>query len=334
MAVVTHTSFNTDDRSKNLTWTVPSDWTPGDYTVRAFGNATYPCSDPTTGHRTRCGFTLEDRETLHLQPLVDSQACPGSSAPSSPSTTSDNEKSEDEKASLGENVSLDSSSSYTQQNKDALNKNLADNNNTITPSMNQTLDQTHNLTSSSDINSNNGTEGYSTELRIVLDQATVQRMQEQQILKILNEAQDYNLANSTVTMEDGSVKPMSELMDKTTIERFLQTLAQTNSTVVSTTNTTSPEESSNPAKLLQILHGNSSLIAVAPPVNTTHSVLLNHNGTMLDGSTASPGRGLAQQRDKDQIQDKSKENVASAGAGVLNGSVLVLLATTLSAWML
>ncbi|GJJ72548.1 hypothetical protein EMPS_04906 [Entomortierella parvispora] len=323
-------------RVKNLSWAVPSDWAPGDYIVRAFGNATHPCTDQSTGHRTRCGILLEDRETLHLQPLVDGQGCQDTSVPPPSTTASDNEavKSEDGNTPVGENAPLDSSNSYMQQNKDALNKNLAaTTNNTLTPSMNQTLEKEHNLTSSNDANSNNGTEGYSTELRIVLDQATVQRRQEQQILQILNEAQDYSLTNSTVTMEDGSVKPMDELMDKATMTRFLQTLDQTNSTLVSTTNTTHQGESSNPARLLQILHNNSSLIAMAPPLNTTdNSVLLNHNGTKLDAG--SPGRGLAQQPDRDQIQDKSKENGASTTGRWRGLTGSVLLATSLSAWML
>ncbi|KAG0341479.1 hypothetical protein BG004_006020, partial [Podila humilis] len=77
-----------DNRGKNITWTVPSTWAPGDYVLRAFGNASYACTDQ-EGHRTTCSFPLEDRETLHLLPLAASQGCPSLSTPvtsSSPST--------------------------------------------------------------------------------------------------------------------------------------------------------------------------------------------------------------------------------------------------------
>ncbi|KAF9909238.1 hypothetical protein EC991_008875 [Linnemannia zychae] len=32
-----------DTRTKSVTWTVPNNWPPGDYIVRAFGNASYSC---------------------------------------------------------------------------------------------------------------------------------------------------------------------------------------------------------------------------------------------------------------------------------------------------
>ncbi|KAG0201312.1 hypothetical protein BGX33_010412 [Mortierella sp. NVP41] len=38
-----------DKRTKTVTWTVPNDWPTGDYVIRAFGNASYPCQLGTRG---------------------------------------------------------------------------------------------------------------------------------------------------------------------------------------------------------------------------------------------------------------------------------------------
>ncbi|KAG0323552.1 hypothetical protein BGZ99_002726 [Dissophora globulifera] len=63
-----------DHRGKNITWSVPQDWTSGDYTLRAFGDAPYPCTE--NGHRTFCKLQLEARLTIHLQDLQQGQSCP------------------------------------------------------------------------------------------------------------------------------------------------------------------------------------------------------------------------------------------------------------------
>ena len=56
-----------DAHMKDVPLTVPADWTPDEYIVRAFGNANYPCIQD--GHHTCCLFVLEGRETVHLKPL-------------------------------------------------------------------------------------------------------------------------------------------------------------------------------------------------------------------------------------------------------------------------
>ncbi|KAF9422642.1 hypothetical protein BGZ94_008525 [Podila epigama] len=63
-----------DVRGKDIVWTVPSELAPGDYILRAFGNASYPCTE--NGRRVLCDLPLQDRETLHLLPLSASQGCP------------------------------------------------------------------------------------------------------------------------------------------------------------------------------------------------------------------------------------------------------------------
>jgi len=82
-----------DVRAKNVTWSIPEDLTPGDYIVRAFGDAYYTCTDK--GKRTFCPLQLEDRVTIHIEgPLKDengpqsSPECPANLTPFSKSRTS------------------------------------------------------------------------------------------------------------------------------------------------------------------------------------------------------------------------------------------------------
>ncbi|KAG0352254.1 hypothetical protein BGZ54_002878, partial [Gamsiella multidivaricata] len=66
-------------RAKNLTWSVPQDWSSGDYILRAFGGATYPCTE--NGQRKFCRLQLEDRQIIHLQPLPAGATCPVNAFP-------------------------------------------------------------------------------------------------------------------------------------------------------------------------------------------------------------------------------------------------------------
>ncbi|KAF9328319.1 hypothetical protein BGZ91_001054 [Linnemannia elongata] len=53
-----------DVRAKNITWSIPADLAPGDYILRAFGDAYYYCTE--NNIRTFCSLPLEDRETIHV----------------------------------------------------------------------------------------------------------------------------------------------------------------------------------------------------------------------------------------------------------------------------
>ncbi|KAG0225197.1 hypothetical protein BGX31_007704 [Mortierella sp. GBA43] len=81
-----------DHRSKNVTWSVPADWSTGDYILRAFGNASYSCKGE-DGHRTYCLTPLEDRQVLHLQQPTAGQTC--GSFDSKTSTTNSTDTLED-----------------------------------------------------------------------------------------------------------------------------------------------------------------------------------------------------------------------------------------------
>lgn len=84
-----------DVRAKNITWSIPADLAPGDYTLRAFGDAYYYCTE--NNIRTFCSLPLEDRETIHIasplkagnDPSSSPLECPASLTPfSKPKTSS------------------------------------------------------------------------------------------------------------------------------------------------------------------------------------------------------------------------------------------------------
>ncbi|KAG0026396.1 hypothetical protein BGZ81_006406 [Podila clonocystis] len=60
-------------RAKNVTWTVPGQWTPGPYILRAFGDSTYPCTKE--GLRIMCVLELQDREIIQLKQLPAGATC-------------------------------------------------------------------------------------------------------------------------------------------------------------------------------------------------------------------------------------------------------------------
>ncbi|KAF8941055.1 hypothetical protein EDD21DRAFT_422129 [Dissophora ornata] len=94
-----------DKRAKNITWSVPQDWPSGDYILRAFGDATYPCTE--NGHRKFCRLQLEDRETIHVHQQTAGQSCPASPSASHKSSHASSPSSSPSSLSLG----LSSSSS-------------------------------------------------------------------------------------------------------------------------------------------------------------------------------------------------------------------------------
>ncbi|KAG9073169.1 hypothetical protein KI688_000956 [Linnemannia hyalina] len=313
-----------ETRMKDIPWTVPADWTPGDYIVRAFGDATYPCTQD--GHHTRCSLVLEDRETVHLKPLDDgSQGCPtvtktliGGDTQSSNSTQSSE--------SGQEIASSDPTNTSNSQDK------------TDTPSTSINNSSNNAFPSNSTGTEAGGIEGSSTQLHIILNQATLERIQDQAIRKVLNDTLDYNLLNATVTLLNGTVIPMSDLMDDSTSTRFIQTLETTNATLASRPNSTANTNNNSTelphvlgtAELIEALHKDSSLIQTPKSSNSTESFTLGHNNTGTNPS----GRQFSQE-DSDQIQDKSKEASGHMSAQ-MSGRLCVLAGLILMAgsWVL
>ncbi|KAF9097361.1 hypothetical protein BGX23_009064 [Mortierella sp. AD031] len=300
-----------DTRTREVSWTVPADWTPGDYVLRAFGNATYPCVED--GYHTHCTLVLEDRETVHLKPLEEeSQGCPMITKTLigvDPTTT------------IGSQVKTDGPSTTDGQP-------------ISTGSNNSIISSSVETTNATDIQTK-GTDGSSTQLHIILNEATFQRIQDQTIRQVLNDTQDCNFLNATVTLLNGTVVPMSDLMDNATTTRFIHTLEVTNSTLIINTNNSSSSSKSTSgfhvtetAELIEAIHKNSSLIQAPSSINSSNSTsfTLGRNGTAADQA----GRGFAQHDDSDQIQDKSNEALGNISAQ-LSGRVLVVAAMVLIA---
>ncbi|KAK3836208.1 MAG: hypothetical protein J3R72DRAFT_477208 [Linnemannia gamsii] len=281
-----------DTRTKTVTWTVPNHWPSGDYIVRAFGNATYPCHHGT--RREHCDFALEDRETFHLRPIAASQGCPSSSSAStikpSSSPSSTNGTPTTAQSPPKDAPSGNSADNYLKSSLDVLNKNLASEN-LSPPSTTETSDS--NLIQTS------------------IDQSATQRVQDQTILKVLDEVRDYNLQKSTLTLlASGNVIHMADRMDSSTIARFVQTIELSNSALHSKTG-----KSFGSIELVAALHKNNSLI-VTPPANPTSTTTTMTPTTGPSTTMTAPfnhteinpfGRGFVQQHDKNQIQDKSND---------------------------
>ncbi|KAF9207460.1 hypothetical protein BGZ59_011131 [Podila verticillata] len=263
-----------DVRGKNLTWTVPSDWTPGDYIVRAFGNATYPCTQE--GHRTMCSFPLEDRETLHLLPLTASQGCPSGSEMKDNTT--------------GASRTLTSNEKGDKKISEA----------------NTTLEAT---TKSPE------------ELRIRIDQAAVQWMQDQEVYEWIASSRDVDMANKHITLMNGTVVAISDLMDPTTAAKLVATLEASNSGGVNTTT------------LLEMMHQNTSMIVVPSEGGNMMNETMAIGGSQQGGFTINPnGTSTTEpQRDLSQVQDKTKKSMNGAERvgerwGVIVGMVSVAMA--------
>lgn len=285
-----------DTREKTVTWTVPNNWPSGDYIVRAFGNASYPCQHGT--RREHCDFALEDRETFHLHPLAASQGCPLSSAkPSSPSPigTSTAHDTVIKVGAAQPSVMGNSAASYSKSSQDLLNKNLAAETNTPSSTVNA--------------NDNNL-------IQKTIDQSATQRIQDQTILKVLDEMRDYNFQKSTLTLKTGDIVPMSDRMDSSTITRFIQTLELSNSALL---NLNGGKGGVGSMELVVALHRNSSLIIIPPASPSPSSI----TATTSTPTTTAPfnyteinpfGRGFVQDS-QSQTQDK-KSNDASIRTGM------------------
>ncbi|KAF9346692.1 hypothetical protein BGX26_001796 [Mortierella sp. AD094] len=315
-----------ETRSRSLSWQVPADLTPGEYTLRAFGNATYPCNDIKNGRHRRCEFVLQDQETLHLQALGADQECPSSATDDDDAVVDTTQVAEQEpqiistqetpNGGLDINVDLttgeqkpsssssggDSSNAYSQGNMDYLRKNLASDNSTNNNDNNNTESES----------ASSGTAGYSTPLQLtpsetsanVTDNIVEMRQQEQTIRKVIQESKNYNSKNETLTLNNGTVVPISEMIkDKVTTTRFLETLDHTNSTLANATMTASTTMNSkqnftsaaaatqdwkhlNSTQLLDVLHHNSSLIAIAPATHSISGTQLGRNFAQEDDTTA------------------------------------------------
>ncbi|KAF9379958.1 hypothetical protein CPB97_008657 [Podila verticillata] len=72
-------------RGKNVSWTVPAQWAPGAYILRAFGNATYPCTND--GVRAFCVLELQDRLVVQLKQLPEGATCASVNATASDPAT-------------------------------------------------------------------------------------------------------------------------------------------------------------------------------------------------------------------------------------------------------
>lgn len=315
-----------DAHLKDISWTVPADWASGDYIVRAVGNATYPCTQD--GHHTRCSLVLEDRETVHLKPLdAGGQGCPTVT-----------------KTLISDDIQSNNSTQPSEGGQEVASSDPTSTNN---PQDNTDTSSTSSINSSYNALASNSTgakaggiEGSSTQLHIILNQATLERIQDQNIRKILNDTQDYNVLSATVTLLNGTVVPMSDLMDNSTLTRFIQTLKSTNATLASRLSSTSNTSSNSTglphvlgtAELIEAVHKDSSLIQVPKPSNSnsTVSFTLDHNNT-----TTNPSGRQFSQEDGDQIQDKSKEASGHMSAK-MSGQLCVLAGLILIAgsWVL
>ncbi|KAF9323219.1 hypothetical protein BG006_001655 [Podila minutissima] len=267
-----------DVRGKNVTWTMPSNWVPGDYIVRAFGNASYPCTQ--NGHRTMCDFALEDRETLHLLPLAVSQGCPSESE----TTEGDN--------TTGASRTLTSQSGKVNDKKTEAN------------TTRETMQE--------------APEG----MRIVINQALVQQIQDQEIHKWIALSSDVDMANSTVTLTNGTVVAISNIMDSATASKLAATLEASNAAGVNTT------------ALLEMMHQDTSMIVIPSEsgINGAMAIDSRQGGyeVSLNGTeTAEPQKDLNQVQDKTRQSNNGSERVRARWGVVV---VVVSVAMTTSGW--
>ncbi|KAF9341043.1 hypothetical protein BGZ91_011203 [Linnemannia elongata] len=295
-----------DTHMKDIPWMVPADWTPGDYIVRAFGNATYPCIQD--GLHARCSLVLEDRETVHLKSLdAGGQGCPTIT-----------------KTLISDDAQLSNSTQSSEGGQEVVSSDPANTSNsqdkTDTPGTSFDNSSNNTITSNSTGTEASGIEGSSTQLHIILNEATLERIQDQAIRKVLNDIQDYNILNSTLTLLNGTVTTDAILSSR------LSSTANTNS------NSTGLPHVLGTAELIEALHKDSSLIQApkSSNSNSTVSFTLDHNNTSTDPS----GRQFSQE-DSDQIQDKSKEasgHMSAQMSGQL--SVLAGLILMTGSWVL
>ncbi|KAG0060083.1 hypothetical protein BGZ89_012556 [Linnemannia elongata] len=280
------------------------------------------------GLHARCSLVLEDRETVHLKSLdAGGQGCP---TITKTLISDDAQLSNSTQSSEGGQEVVSSDPANTSNSQD----------NTDTPGTSFDNSSNNTITSNSTGAEASGIEGSSTQLHIILNQATLERIQDQTIRKVINDTQDFNLLNSTLTLLNGTVVPMSDLMDNSTSTRFIQTLETTNAILASRLSSTANTNSNSTglphvlgtAELIEALHKDSALIQApkSSNSNSTVSFTQDHNNTSTDPS----GRHFLQE-DSDQIQDKSKEasgHMSAQMSGQL--SVLAGLILMTGSWVL
>ncbi|KAG0202586.1 hypothetical protein BGX28_004932 [Mortierella sp. GBA30] len=200
----------------------------------------------------------------------------------------------------------DGSDSYAQEDMDMINKNLAPDNSPQQTSK----DDNNNRTDGKD--GTDGTDGYSTDLETVLDHATVTRMQDQTILSVLSKIQDYDISNSTLTLLNGTVVRMADMMDKPTVVRLVQTLEDSR-LKISNSGGMSRVAPLNSKEMMNALHEDSSLIMIPPSDSEIEESTHGHFGLSNNGdhNNNGTGRGLVQEDNKNRILDKSSEGTSS-----------------------
>lgn len=217
-----------------------------------------------------------------------------------------------------------SADSYDKSNQDLLSKNLAAEKNA--PSTSTTINGT----------SKNNDISYGNLVQMTIDQSATQRIQDQTILKVLDEIRDYNIQKSTLTLKSGDAIPMSDRMDSSTIARFIQTLELSNSALRRSQNGGRGGVGAGVGsiELIAAFHKNSSLIVI-PPVNPSSSTATTPPVTTIvpfNHTEINPfGRGFIQD-DQNQIQDKKSNDAGCRMTGMTTTTTVQgLLAAALAA---
>ncbi|KAF9986098.1 hypothetical protein BGZ75_002217 [Mortierella antarctica] len=328
-----------DTRKKSVQWTVPTDLPSGDHILRAFGNASYPCHigrRPEPGEPERCGFLLEDRITLHLDA---NRVCPPM-----PDTNVSDTPAAGPQEQLGQQPpnqqppSGDSGNSYAKQNQDAMNKNLdLDENNSSNGIDSSESDDLEDQVEDDSASEDGGEEGNSTGLEIVLDHSAVVLMQDQTILAVLSQIQDYNLSDSTLTLTNGTVVGMADLMDKQTATRFGQTLEDSR-LKISNSGGMSRVAPLSSTELVAALHQDPTLIMIPASDSEIEESTHGHFGLSNTGAGngTQSGHELVQDS-KDRYQDKangagtSKIELVATGLSMVTGDNIGVNKTTTAA---
>ncbi|CAO3572884.1 unnamed protein product [Mortierella alpina] len=318
-----------DTRKKDVTWTVPADWPSGDYILRAFGKATYPCHigrPPVPGEPVRCGFLLEDRRTLQLDPNAKCLTTPDTSSTTPPAAGVQEQLGQQQPDQAP--PSGDSSNSYAKQNQDAKNKNLEldENKNSSNGIGNSDSDDMDDPITDDIESENYGEEGFATSLDIVLDHAAVVLLQDQTIVTVLNQIQDYNLSDSTLTLTNGTVVGMADVMNKQTATRFAQTLEDSR-LKISNSGGMSRVAPLNSTALVAALHQDPSLIVIPASDSEIEESTHGHFGLSNTGAGngTQTGHELVQDS-KDRYQDKANGAGTSKVELLATGLAMVLMA--------
>lgn len=273
----------------------------------------------------RCGYLLEDKITLRLDASGTCPPIPATVGTDSPVAGTQEQLGQQQP--VQQPPSGDSSNSYAKQNQDAMNKNLdLDQNNSssgIDNSDNEDIEGEYDIDSESE---DFGEEGYSTGLEIVLDHAAVVLMQDQTIVTVLSQIQDYNLTDSTLTLTNGTVVNMADVMDKQTATRFGQTLEDSR-LKISNSGGMSRIAPLNSKDLVAALHQDPTLIMIPASDSEIEESTHGHFGLSNTGvgNGTQTGHELVQDN-KDRYQDKSNGAGTSKIELVATGLAMVVMA--------